>query len=198
MAPSCRTASARSSGLVSVCAADSSRSFSPEDANARRMRRFTSTSVDELYTSASVARLSRLPLAPRYWMARLWSSGVELPLAMLVRTSRDRGTVHLREHVERLALQPRRTGAAQLLLDDGHGGGRVAVGERVEREDLQIFVSLRLRADSARRAADLDFERFRFLDVAARRIALGELGDRRQRLGALPEAILRVRLPVER
>src|SRR6185503_19313298 len=28
-------------------------------------------------------------------------------------------TVHLREHVERLALQPRRTGAAQLLLDDG-------------------------------------------------------------------------------
>ena len=57
MLPSCATASARSSGFCSPCAAFSSRSLSPDTMNERRMRRFTSTSVVAPHLAQNRARL---------------------------------------------------------------------------------------------------------------------------------------------
>ena len=69
----------------------------------------------------------------------------------------------------------------------------------LQRQQLQLLVGLRLGPHRLPDAlAHLEFEGAGVAEPAARRMALGELRQRRQRVGLLPELALRVGGPVHR
>ena len=107
--------------------------------------------------------------------------------------------VHLRQHEEGLALEPWRFGAGQQPLDQRDRFFGIAVDQSVERQNLQLFVGLRIGPHWLPGGpSHFDLERPGLLEVAAARITFGQFGDRRERVGALSEPVLRVGLPVER
>ena len=112
---------------ASVCAAASSRSFSPAAVKARRMRRFTSTSVDEAVDFGE----RRAALAPAVGAEILNRAALQLGNRAAFRDVDQDVTgarvVDLRQHVERPAFQLRRRRAGELALEQRDGLRGIAV-----------------------------------------------------------------------
>ena len=107
--------------------------------------------------------------------------------------------IALRQHEERAFLQLRRAGAGEQLLEHRDRLFRRLVLQRGDRHQLEVFVGLVLGPHRLPGVpTDFSFECLRLFEVAALRIVTRERCNRRQRFGALTEAILRIGLPVER
>jgi hypothetical protein len=107
--------------------------------------------------------------------------------------------VALGKDEQRLPLHARRGRSAEHLFEKRHRLFRIEVLQRVNRQDLHVIIGLTLGADLlSGRGADFDFERLGLLDLPAVWMLFGELGNRRERFGALPGPVLRECLPVER